>query len=121
MLDANLLREALEIIPIDQAHPFVSPPSGDVIMDFVNELGYLEVIHFVSSMAVNHLYQPWRAILSMINQCLISKTSGHDRYRYCKNLKKTVKTGQSRTRERKSTQRAGRMLSRSTKVNHGQA
>ncbi|GJX20493.1 hypothetical protein Tco_0223170, partial [Tanacetum coccineum] len=39
-LDANLLREALEITLIDQAHPFVSPPSGDAIMDFVNELGY---------------------------------------------------------------------------------
>ncbi|GKE74701.1 hypothetical protein Tco_1536742, partial [Tanacetum coccineum] len=38
-------------------------------------------------------------------------------YGYCKNLKKTVKTGQTRTRERKSTQRAGRMLS---KVNSGQ-
>ncbi|GJY35404.1 hypothetical protein Tco_0420782 [Tanacetum coccineum] len=33
-------------------------------------------------MAVNHLYQPWRAILSMINQCLTSKTFGHDRPRY---------------------------------------
>ncbi|GJT10111.1 retrovirus-related pol polyprotein from transposon TNT 1-94 [Tanacetum coccineum] len=38
-LDVNLLREALEITPIDQAHLFVSPPSGDAIMDFVNELG----------------------------------------------------------------------------------
>ncbi|GJT58029.1 hypothetical protein Tco_0993083 [Tanacetum coccineum] len=42
VLDANLLREALEITPIDQAHQFVSPPSGDAIMDFVNELGYTE-------------------------------------------------------------------------------
>ncbi|GJR62921.1 hypothetical protein Tco_1505083 [Tanacetum coccineum] len=33
-------------------------------------------------MGVNNLYQPWRAILSMINQCLTSKTSGHDRPRY---------------------------------------
>ncbi|GJT70835.1 hypothetical protein Tco_1030121 [Tanacetum coccineum] len=81
-LDANLLREALEITPIDQAHPFMKPPSGDAIMDFVNKLGYPQVIHFVSSMAVNHLYQPWRAILSMINQCLTGKTSGHDRPRY---------------------------------------
>ncbi|GJT89014.1 hypothetical protein Tco_1070731 [Tanacetum coccineum] len=38
--DANLLREALEITPIDQAHLFVTPPSGDAIMDFVNELGF---------------------------------------------------------------------------------
>ncbi|GKA11348.1 hypothetical protein Tco_0690781 [Tanacetum coccineum] len=54
VLDANLLRKALEIAPIDQAH----------------------------YMVVNHLYQPWRAILSMINQCLTGKTSGHDRPRY---------------------------------------
>ncbi|GJR77536.1 hypothetical protein Tco_0089901 [Tanacetum coccineum] len=56
VLDANLLREALDITPIDQAHLFVSPPSGDAIMDFVNELGYTEVIHFVSRMAVNNMY-----------------------------------------------------------------
>ncbi|GJW98300.1 hypothetical protein Tco_0180108 [Tanacetum coccineum] len=42
VLDVNLLREALEITPIDQAHQFVSPPSGDAIMDFVNALGYTE-------------------------------------------------------------------------------
>nr|GEU69643.1 retrovirus-related Pol polyprotein from transposon TNT 1-94 [Tanacetum cinerariifolium] len=40
ILDANLLRDSLEIMPIDQAHQFVSPPSGDAIMDFVNQLGY---------------------------------------------------------------------------------
>ncbi|GKB98115.1 hypothetical protein Tco_0984252 [Tanacetum coccineum] len=38
-LDANLLREALEITPIDQAHQFESPPSGDAIMDFVKSVG----------------------------------------------------------------------------------
>ncbi|GJV88020.1 hypothetical protein Tco_1531958 [Tanacetum coccineum] len=70
--------EALEITPIDQAHQFVSPPSGDAIIDFVNELGHTEEIHFVSRMALNYLYQPWRAILSMINQCLTGKTSGYD-------------------------------------------
>ncbi|GJX60587.1 hypothetical protein Tco_0291977 [Tanacetum coccineum] len=51
ILDANILREALEITLIDQAHQFVSPPSGDAIMDFVNELGYTKEIHFVSKMA----------------------------------------------------------------------
>ncbi|GKD57794.1 hypothetical protein Tco_1291181, partial [Tanacetum coccineum] len=75
-LDANLLREALEITPIDQAHQFESPFSGNAIMDFLNELGYTEELHFVSRMAVYNLYQPWKAILSMINQCLTRKTSG---------------------------------------------
>ncbi|GJX82480.1 retrovirus-related pol polyprotein from transposon TNT 1-94 [Tanacetum coccineum] len=72
----------ISITPIDQAHQFVSPPSGEAIMDFMNKLGYTKVIHFVSRMAVNNLSQPWRAILSMINQCLTGKTSGHDRPRY---------------------------------------
>nr|GEV26543.1 hypothetical protein [Tanacetum cinerariifolium] len=45
-------------------------------------LGYTKVIHFVSRMAMNNLYQPWRAILSMINHCLAGKTSGHNRPRY---------------------------------------
>nr|GEW71295.1 hypothetical protein [Tanacetum cinerariifolium] len=49
-MDANLLREALEIIHVDQAHQFVSPPLGDAIMDFVNQLGYPGEIHFVSRM-----------------------------------------------------------------------
>nr|GFC82623.1 histone deacetylase 14 [Tanacetum cinerariifolium] len=33
-------------------------------------------------MMVNNLYQPLRAILSMINQYLTSKTSGYNRLRY---------------------------------------
>nr|GEV12723.1 retrovirus-related Pol polyprotein from transposon TNT 1-94 [Tanacetum cinerariifolium] len=65
--------EALEITPIDQAHQFVSPSYSDAIMDFVNELGYTEVIYFMSRMAVNNMYQPWRAILFVINQCLTGK------------------------------------------------
>nr|GEU96916.1 hypothetical protein [Tanacetum cinerariifolium] len=81
-LDANLLREALEITPIDQAHQFESPPSGDAIMDFVNQLGFPGEIRFVSRMAVNNLYWPWRAILSMINQCITCKTFGFDWPRY---------------------------------------
>ncbi|GKA77334.1 hypothetical protein Tco_0783795 [Tanacetum coccineum] len=37
---------------------------------------------------------------------------GEFKYGYCKNLKKTVKTGQTQTRERKENTRAGRMLSK---------
>ncbi|GJY35307.1 hypothetical protein Tco_0420685 [Tanacetum coccineum] len=56
--------------------------SDDQILPFAAWLGYPEVIHFASRMAMNNLYQPWRAILSMINQCLTGKTSRHDRSRY---------------------------------------
>ncbi|GKB96064.1 hypothetical protein Tco_0982201, partial [Tanacetum coccineum] len=77
-LNADLLRKALEITHVDSAHPFESPLAGEQVMDFVNELGYAKAIHFVSDMHVNNLYQPWRAIMSLINRCLIGKTSGND-------------------------------------------
>ncbi|GJZ03713.1 hypothetical protein Tco_0536988 [Tanacetum coccineum] len=73
---------ALDITPVDPAHPFMSPPAGEQVMDFVNELGYPEEIHFVSRMHVNNLFQPWRAIMSLINQCLTGKTSGNDKPRH---------------------------------------
>nr|GEW40055.1 hypothetical protein [Tanacetum cinerariifolium] len=60
-------------------HPFESSPGGEAVMDFVNELGYPEPIHFMSKMHVNNLYQPWRVILSLINQCLTGKISGSDK------------------------------------------
>ncbi|GKF54071.1 hypothetical protein Tco_0160981, partial [Tanacetum coccineum] len=78
-LDADLLRSALGITPKDSAHPFVAPPAGDLVIDFVNNLGYPEELQFVSKMYVNSLYQLWRTILSMINQCLTGKTSGSNR------------------------------------------
>ncbi|GJW02277.1 hypothetical protein Tco_1561133 [Tanacetum coccineum] len=73
---------ALEITPVDSAHPFESPPAGVQVMDFVNKLGYPKEIHFVSRMYVNNLYQAWREILSLINQCLTCKTSGSDKPRH---------------------------------------
>nr|GEU49603.1 integrase, catalytic region, zinc finger, CCHC-type, peptidase aspartic, catalytic [Tanacetum cinerariifolium] len=56
VLDANLLREALEITPIDQAHQFMSPLSGDAIMDFVNELRCTEIPSSLD--ALGHNYSP---------------------------------------------------------------
>nr|GEW64310.1 histone deacetylase 14 [Tanacetum cinerariifolium] len=54
VLDANLLKDALEIMPIDQAHQFVSPPLGDAIMDFVNQLGYTkEFIQAIQTFLTN--------------------------------------------------------------------
>nr|GEV28124.1 hypothetical protein [Tanacetum cinerariifolium] len=75
----------------DENDPAPAPTrSDDQILPFAawmpigksNFLGYTEIIHFVLRMAVNNLYQPWRAILFMINQCLTGNTSGHDKPGY---------------------------------------
>ncbi|GJV28369.1 hypothetical protein Tco_1384817 [Tanacetum coccineum] len=79
---SNWTSSALGITPRDPAYPFVAPPNNDLVIDFVNELGYLEELQFVSKMAVNSLYQPWRTILTLINQCLMGKTSDSDRPRH---------------------------------------
>ncbi|GJS85173.1 retrovirus-related pol polyprotein from transposon TNT 1-94 [Tanacetum coccineum] len=76
------LHDALEITHVDPTNPFVSSPAGEIVMDFLNELGYPEVIHFVSHMHVNNMFQPRKAILSLINQCLTDKTSGNDKRRH---------------------------------------
>ncbi|GJU21710.1 hypothetical protein Tco_1155052 [Tanacetum coccineum] len=59
-LSADLLRKALSI----------------------NPLGYPEPVEIVSNIRVNYVYQPWRAILTLINQCLTGKTSGSDKPRH---------------------------------------
>ncbi|GJT62387.1 hypothetical protein Tco_1005920 [Tanacetum coccineum] len=38
-LSVDLLRKALDITPVDPAHPFELPPTGDTVIDFVNQLG----------------------------------------------------------------------------------
>ncbi|GKA89628.1 hypothetical protein Tco_0811440 [Tanacetum coccineum] len=81
MKNANLLKEALEITPIDQAHPFVSPPLGDAIMDFVNELGYTEEIHFVSRMGiitsinVDYVELIWEEFVQVMQTFLVDKAN----------------------------------------------
>ncbi|GKE32096.1 hypothetical protein Tco_1451418, partial [Tanacetum coccineum] len=81
-LSADLLRKALAITHVNPTHPFELPPSGNTVIDFVNELGYPEPVEIVSNIRVNYVYQPWRAILSLINQCLTGKTSGSDKPRH---------------------------------------
>ncbi|GJZ93951.1 hypothetical protein Tco_0666154 [Tanacetum coccineum] len=81
-LSANLLRKALDITPVDPAHPFELPPTGDTVIDFANQRGYPEPVEFISNIRVNYVYQPWRAILTMINQCLTGKTSGSNKPRH---------------------------------------
>ncbi|GJW08879.1 hypothetical protein Tco_1571302 [Tanacetum coccineum] len=81
-LSADLFRKALDITPVGPAHPFELPPTGDMVIDFVNQLGYPEPVEFISNIRVNYVYQPWRAILTLINQCLTGKTSGIDKPRH---------------------------------------
>ncbi|GKE34137.1 hypothetical protein Tco_1453459, partial [Tanacetum coccineum] len=81
-LHKDILRDALDISPTNDNNPFVAPPSSDTVIEYVNTLGYPSTLRNVLEMSVNALYQPWRAILSMINMYLTGKIAGYDRPRH---------------------------------------
>ncbi|GKC42870.1 retrovirus-related pol polyprotein from transposon TNT 1-94 [Tanacetum coccineum] len=81
-LHKDILIDALGITLTNDNNPFLAPPSSDTVIKYVNTLGYPSTLRNVSVMSVNSLYQPWRAILSMINMCLTGKTVGYDRPRH---------------------------------------
>ncbi|GJU49894.1 hypothetical protein Tco_1219449 [Tanacetum coccineum] len=76
VLDVNLLREDLEITPIDQAYQFVSPMSGDAIMDFVNELGKTSGHDRPRYLVLQML---WGIITSQSRQYPIRRAGGKDK------------------------------------------
>nr|GEW49090.1 uncharacterized mitochondrial protein AtMg00810-like [Tanacetum cinerariifolium] len=65
-LNSNILRDALEITPVDPANPFVSPSAGDIVMDFMNELGYPEAIHFCLTGKTSRNDKPRHPVLQML-------------------------------------------------------
>ncbi|GJS66807.1 hypothetical protein Tco_0681371, partial [Tanacetum coccineum] len=47
-LTKDTLRDALQITPVDTDNPFLSPPTPDALIKFVNDLGYPKVVRTLS-------------------------------------------------------------------------
>nr|GEV14436.1 hypothetical protein [Tanacetum cinerariifolium] len=75
------IREALQITPVNVNQAFVAPPTSEELINFVNELGYPKLVRNLSNVVTNDLFQPWRALLTIINLCLMGKTSVFERPR----------------------------------------
>ncbi|GKE14980.1 retrovirus-related pol polyprotein from transposon TNT 1-94 [Tanacetum coccineum] len=60
-LHKDILRDALDITLTNDNNPFVALPSSDIVIEYVNTLGYPSTLRNVFAMFVNALYQPWRA------------------------------------------------------------
>ncbi|GJV60708.1 hypothetical protein Tco_1466808 [Tanacetum coccineum] len=73
------LRDELQL-PSDNNN-FTPPPNSNTIISFVNNLGYPNVVRTLSGVVTNDMYQPWRALATIINLCLAGKTSGFERPR----------------------------------------
>nr|GEX09861.1 monodehydroascorbate reductase [Tanacetum cinerariifolium] len=81
VLTKDTLREALPITPVNDHQAFVTPPSFDALINFVNELGYPKLVRNLSNVVTNDMFQPWRALTTIINLCLTGKTFGFERPR----------------------------------------
>ncbi|GKF21710.1 hypothetical protein Tco_0070348, partial [Tanacetum coccineum] len=65
----------------DTNNAFSSPLTPDALIKFVNDLGYSKVVKTLSDVVTNDMFQPWRALTTVINLCLTGKTSGFERLR----------------------------------------
>nr|GFA34450.1 hypothetical protein [Tanacetum cinerariifolium] len=81
VLTKDTLREALQITPVNNNQAFVTPSSSDALINFVNELRYPKLVRNLSNVITNDMFQPWRALTTIINICLMGKTSGFKRPR----------------------------------------
>ncbi|GJT24725.1 hypothetical protein Tco_0894662 [Tanacetum coccineum] len=80
-LTKDTLIDALQITPVDNNNAFTSPPTPGALIKFVNDLGYPKVVRTLSDVVTNDMFQPWRALTTIINLCLTGKTSGFERPR----------------------------------------
>nr|GEX21747.1 hypothetical protein [Tanacetum cinerariifolium] len=80
-LTKDTLRDALQITPVNNNQAFISPPSSDVLINFVNKLGYPKLVRNLSNVITNDMFQPWRVLTTIINLCLTRKTYGFKRPR----------------------------------------
>nr|GEW17419.1 reverse transcriptase domain-containing protein [Tanacetum cinerariifolium] len=74
-------QDALQITPVNNNNAFSSPPTPNALINFVNDLGYPKVFRNLSDVVTNDMFQPWRALTTIINLCLTGKTSGFERPR----------------------------------------
>nr|GEV26356.1 retrovirus-related Pol polyprotein from transposon TNT 1-94 [Tanacetum cinerariifolium] len=80
-LTKDTLRDALQIKPVNNNNPFSSSLTPDALINFVNNLGYPKVVKTLSAVVTNDMFQPWRALTTIINLCLTGETSGFERPR----------------------------------------
>ncbi|GJY39227.1 retrovirus-related pol polyprotein from transposon TNT 1-94 [Tanacetum coccineum] len=80
-LTKDTLGDALQITPVDTNNAFSSLPTPDALIKFVNDMGYPKVVRHLSDVVNNDMFQPWRALTTIINLCLTRKTSRFERPR----------------------------------------
>ncbi|GJX69219.1 hypothetical protein Tco_0304946 [Tanacetum coccineum] len=62
------------ICPKHPGQKFEDPPFEEEILSFIRDLGHTGEIKILFNVNVNHMHQPWRSFVAIINKCLSGKT-----------------------------------------------
>ncbi|GKD90478.1 hypothetical protein Tco_1365985, partial [Tanacetum coccineum] len=78
-LDVDTFREILQICPKILGQRFEEPPLEHDILSFLRDLGHSRDIHYITSVSIDYLHQPWRAFATIINKCLSGKDTAYEK------------------------------------------
>ncbi|GJX46012.1 hypothetical protein Tco_0271202 [Tanacetum coccineum] len=74
-INVDNFRDMLKICPKLPGQKFEEPLLKEDILSFIRDLGHTGEIKFLSDINVNHMHQPWRSFVAIINKCLSGKTT----------------------------------------------
>ncbi|GJT18530.1 hypothetical protein Tco_0877236 [Tanacetum coccineum] len=73
-IDTDVFREILQICPRLPNQDFVEPPSEEEIVPFIKEFGYNGKYDMLSEIHTDHMHQPWKKFVAVINRCIYGKS-----------------------------------------------
>nr|GEV44689.1 retrovirus-related Pol polyprotein from transposon TNT 1-94 [Tanacetum cinerariifolium] len=73
-IGVEVFRDVLQICSRLPNQKFVEPPSHDEMVSFIKSPGYKGALEFIPDLVTDHMYQPWRTFVVIINRCLSGKT-----------------------------------------------
>ncbi|GJZ19538.1 hypothetical protein Tco_0556128, partial [Tanacetum coccineum] len=81
IVDVEVFRKILDICPRVEGVDFTEVPNDDDTLTFLIELSYKGPLHKHTNIFVDHMHQPWRTLVAIINKCLSGKTTSNDKLR----------------------------------------
>ncbi|GKA86055.1 retrovirus-related pol polyprotein from transposon TNT 1-94, partial [Tanacetum coccineum] len=80
-INTEVFHEILHICPRLPNQKFVEPSSEDEMVSFIKDLGYTGKCDMLFEIHTDHMHQPCRTFVAVINRCISGKSTGLDRLR----------------------------------------
>nr|GEY41931.1 hypothetical protein [Tanacetum cinerariifolium] len=80
----EIFKDIFKICPRVQGQDFNALPTDEEIVYFLRELGHTREINLLNDVVVDHMRQPWRTFIALINKSLSRKTISLDKLRLSK-------------------------------------